>query len=231
MATRKKKARPTLADVKVAVRVDPKRKKSYEELLAQLHAARAEESSGFDDYWEAVGAIVERELYIAGGFERPEDFFARVLKEKPRTAFRMIRVARYATEQEIATYSVSVLDAAIAYIEAKTGGPAAGKLPVRFESLRIPVTRGGTVRSVPLAEAGAADVRRATTELLKKAGRSRATASPAQAKVAETLARVGSLAEVSVHVTGGKVRFGAVPLAALGVFAKALARVKLDAGA
>src|SRR5262245_26987863 len=51
----------------------------------------------FVDYdWEAVGEILDGDLYTARGFDSGEAFLKAVVKVPKRTAIRMIRVARYA---------------------------------------------------------------------------------------------------------------------------------------
>jgi hypothetical protein len=214
--------------IKVTVTVDPKRKKAWEAAMLRLEAARASQATGFDDYWEVVGDIVDAELYVAGGHETPEAFYKAVVGHKKRTAQRMVRVARHATEQEIKDYTVSLLDAAISYVEAKAGGPTVGKLPIRFEAIRVPVKRDGKEVRVGLLDAGVVAVRAATKAVLKKSGSSRERVSPAAAEIADVLGAIASLKDVTVSVVDGKLKLGNIPLAAIGVLGRALDGITLD---
>jgi len=127
--------------VSVEVRVDPERKWRFERLLGQMRRAGRKETAGFDEFWETVGEILDGELYVAGGYETARAFVAAEVKETLRTAQRNVRVAKYASPNQEQRYGTTLLDAALGCIEAKTGGPVRGKLPVRFEDLRIEVER------------------------------------------------------------------------------------------
>ena len=219
------------SDVTINVKVDPARKKELERLLAIMQSAVREEALGFDAYWEAVGTILSRELFADAGYDSPEAFLKATVKEKPRTALRMIRVARHASPAEEAKYGTSILDAALSYIEAKTGGAVNGSLPIRFEALRIPVTRDGSAKRLPLEKATLADITAATRALTTAAGSSRARSSPAEQHIAARLHGIASLAKVTVHVSGGVLRVGGIPLAALQHFVAALRGLDLTASA
>src|SRR5262249_5932164 len=144
-----------------------------------------------------------------------------VVKLPPRTALRHVRVAQHATPEEEARYSSSLLDAALGFIEAKTGAAIKGPLPIRFERLRIPVQGGGTLA---LAEASVPQVRAATRALTRPEATRRA---PAERAMAEAVHQVASLAGVTVRERAGFVHFGHVPLAALEHFVRVLRGVKL----
>lgn len=212
----------------VKVKVDPQRKARFDALLAQMKAARRHETSGFDAYWEAVGEIIASELYVAGGHETADAFFKAVVKEPKRTAMRLIRVARYASPVEEAKYGTAVLDAALAYIEALTGGSIQGRLPVAFDKLRIPVERDGKTSKVPLAEATLREISTATRALVTKSDKPRSRRPPAEARISAAIHKEKSLAGVTVTLSDGKIRFGAMPVSAVALFAKVLASVKLE---
>jgi hypothetical protein len=211
----------------VKVKVDPAMLKRYRSLVADIDRGARDESLGFDRYWEAVGEVIDKELYVAGGFATAAAFVAAVVKEPLRTVKRMVRVARYASPAEESRYHVAKIDAALGYIEAKTGGPVKGSLPVKFESLRIPVKRDGATHRVSLDDASIDEIRAATRELLKGSSRSRAKHSDAEDALVAKLKAEAALKGVSVHVFDGRVRFGEVPLGSLDAFVRALRQFKL----
>ena len=110
----------------IKIKVDAARKKELDCLLAIMYSGVREEALGFNAYWEAVGTIFDRELFADGGYDSPHAFIAAIVKEPRRTALRMTRVARYASPAEEAKCGTSILDAALSYIEAKTGGAVKG---------------------------------------------------------------------------------------------------------
>jgi hypothetical protein len=189
-------------------------------------AARAEESSGFDDYWEAVDRILEGGLWTADVYETEAEFCREVLKTDVRTAKRMARVARIATEKEIERYLPTLLDEVVDVLELKAG-PIEGKLPVALDRVKIPKNAGGKKRMVSLDDASVADVRAYKRELLRASGKARAPASPAAAKLREAVTTIASLRDVEVVVSDAKARFAGVPLAAINTFGRALAHVTL----
>jgi hypothetical protein len=214
---------------KVEVTVDRALKDRWVALLAKLEDAKREGAGAFDVQWETVGAIVEHEppLYLAGGFATVRDFLEKHVGENERTARRFIRVAKYASPAEEAKYGVSRLDRAIAYVEAKAGGPAKGRLPVAFDKLEVPVEVGGKTTMVPLDKAQVLDIEAATRKLVR-AGEE---AAPAKASplVKAVVAQLKSKAlhGITVRTTGGKLFLGAIPTSSLADLAAALLRIKL----
>ena len=114
--------------VPVKVRVDPARKRRFEALVRLMRRAGRREAGGFDEYWEAVGEILDGELYVAGGYESARAFVEGEVKETLRTAQRMVRVARHASPVEEEKYGTAIVDAAFAYMEAKSGRAIGEKL-------------------------------------------------------------------------------------------------------
>ena len=223
--TKKTKTNPKLAAGRspspdVLVKVDAKLKALYERSLGAIDDATSRGMSAFDERWEAADAILSHHppLYVVGGYKDAREFFREVMHEEARTAFRWVRVARYASPREEELFGPTLLDAAISYMEAKYG-PVDGSLPVAFERLKLPITRGGAERKVPLAECSVREVVAATRKLRKpkRGGRHRA----ADAFV-ESLGKIASLAGVQVHERAGLVTFANVPVAALDRFAAAL---------
>ncbi len=214
---------------KVEVTVDRGLKDRWVALLAKLEDAKREGAGAFDEQWETVGAIVEHDppLYLAGGFATVRDFLEKHVGENERTARRFIRVAKYASPAEEAKYGVSRLDRAIAYVEAKAGGPAKERLPVAFDKLKVPVEAGGKTTLVPLEKAQVADIEAATRKLLRAAD----DAAPAKASplVKAVIAQLKSkpLHGITVRASGGKLSLGAIPPESLADLSAALLRIKL----
>jgi hypothetical protein len=215
--------RPT----EVKVEIDVALKKRWDELLKTVMEAKREGASAFDQLWEAAAAIVEHDppLYLAGGVATAKAFFVQHLGENERTARRNMRVAKYASPAEEARFGTSKLDAALAYLEAKSGGALQGRLPVDFDKLRIPAERDGKPKSVLLADATVQEIAAATRKLSRQAHAPHPKASPVVAAVTK-LFDTGALRGVSVRLAGGKVSIGSVPVEALTELGRALSRFK-----
>lgn len=215
----------------VLVPVDKKLVASYKALLATMKRARVGEAEGFDAYWESVGTILERKLYLVTGAASPEQWCERELTETYRTALRKVRVARYASPAEEAKYGAAKLDLAIAYAEAQHGAPAKGKLPVDFARLRFPVERAGKTLRLALGEVSAKELTRAVRALARSAGTSPAKPSPAARAMLAAITAVPGLEAVQVTVSDGRARLSDVPLYALKPLGLTLARLELPAPA
>lgn len=211
----------------VKVTIDAARKKRFEGLLHEMQSSKREEASGYDAYWEAVGEILQGELYIAGGYATADAFVRAVIKVPLRSVLRNVRVARHASPAEEATFGTALLDAALAYIEAKTGGPVDGPLPIAFEKLRIPLASKDGPKTILLANAIVDQVRAATRALLDKGKKTSSRRPPAEQSISDALRTIKALHDVPVSVRDGKVRIGAFPLNALADVARALSMVKL----
>jgi hypothetical protein len=228
MTTSRRRASRPAPTRDVLVKVDAGLKRRWEQNLEALREAQAAGAGAFDALWETAAAIVAHEppLYVVGGFANAAEFFREVLHEDARNARRLIRVARFATPAEEQRYGTTVLDAALAYLEAMTGGVLDGALPVAFDRLKIPVVRNGRAVRLGLAEVSVREVVAATRALRR--GRSRpARGSAARAALASALGTTRALAGVQVSEARGMASFQRVPLAALDAFARALLRAKV----
>ncbi len=136
------------------IKVDLKLKKRYEIALAELKKA-----SGLSRY-RVVSRIIESTppLYLAGSIPTEAAFFRQVLEESRQSVYRLIRVAKHASDADFERYGLSVLDAAITYFEAAKGP---SKKAIHFDTLRILVRRDGGEVSKPLSEVSVAEVRNA----------------------------------------------------------------------
>jgi hypothetical protein len=217
-------ARPVVVDLKV----NQDLRKRWLRALDVVRDAKREGASAFDVLWETVAEIVEHDppLYLAGGLATVKDFLAQHLSETERSARRWMRVAKFASPAEEARYGVSKLDAVIGYLEAKSGGPIQGSLPVAFDKLKIPVERDGKPTTVPLEEATVEAIETATRKLKRSGQKHPRAASPVLVAVTRELSK-GKLRGISAKISGGKLMLGAVPLDALAELADALRRVRL----
>ncbi len=227
----KPKPSPTGALAKparVELTVDRALKQQWEKALAALKASKQEGASAFDELWETVGEVLEHDppLYLAGGFATAKAFLTTHLGETERTAYRNVRVAKYASPAEEARYGVAKLDLVLSFVEAKLGAPAKGRLPVDFASVKIPVERDGETRKVGIEEATAQEIAAATRSLVRSAKKTPARVSPVVSAVTKALSK-GPLRAISVRFSKGKLSFGGIDPAALPALVSALSGLKL----
>lgn len=212
----------------IAVKVDASLKRRYDKLLAEVTAAQHKGASAFDALWEAVGAIVEHDppLYAVAGYRNDAEFFEECLGESRRTAYRSIRIAKFASPRDEEKYGGTRLDAALTYLEAKLGSPLEHPpLPVAFDRLKIPVQRDAKTARVSLEDASPDEIRAATRALSKAPKR---PTSSLERAIKEALSGHPALADSRVRVRGGIVHFTGVPAAAIGVFLAAMGTVKWE---
>jgi hypothetical protein len=210
------------APKKIALRIDPEAKRRWQRALTKLEAARSEGAETFDEFWETVLEIDEANppLWQAGGFTTRAQFLAAHVKESERTALRFMRVAKFASPQEEARYGVSKLDAALAWLEAKSNKPL-GRLPIDFARLRVPNGKGP---STPFAEATVQQLRTATRHLAR-ANRKTARRPPIVRALAAALGKRHP--KVTISLTAGRLTLGNIDPEKLMVVLKALSRAKL----
>jgi len=212
---------PEPADVRV--KVDGKLKQLWDEQHKVLEQAKGRGAKAFDVLWEAVDAIVNHDppLYVVGEYGSAREFFAKELHETERTALRNIRVARYATAAQEERLGVSTLDAAIAFLEAKNGGPL-GKAPIDFDRLKVPVRIDGAMHFRALEHVTVKDIQ-AATSAMNGAARRKPKTETMRGLEAE-LAAQRPLADVAVTEHKGVFSFRNVPAGALQHFGHAVAR-------
>jgi hypothetical protein len=219
---------PLARPAKVEIQVDRALKQRWEQAIATVKASKHKGASAFDELWETVGEVVEHDppLYLAGGFSTHKAFFAAHFEETSRSAYRNIRVAKYASPAEEARYGVAKLDLVIGYIEAKLGAPAKGRVPIDFASVKIPVQRSGETRKVGIEEATAQEIAAATRSLSRAAKKTPSKASPVVTAITRALSK-GPLRTVTVRLSNGKLSFGGVAPAALPELCQALLGLNL----
>lgn len=227
----KPKPKPTGAlsrPAHVEVEVDRALKVRWDKAIATLSASKQKGATAFDVLWETVSEIVEHDppLFLAGGFSTAKAFLAAHFEETERSAYRNMRVAKYASPTEEARYGVAKLDLALTYIEAKLGAPAKGSLPVDFARMKIPVERDGEEKKLGLEEVTAQEIAAAARKLARTAKKAPSKASPLVAAFTKALSK-GPLRAVTVRLSNGKLSFGGVDPAAISAFSQALAGVKL----
>jgi hypothetical protein len=227
LAAHARKPSPSL----VRVKVDRKRLDRWKALRAQLDARKREEAEGYDAYWEAVGEILDAQLYVDGGFETADAFVREVIKEPMRTVARHVRVAKYASPVDEARFGVAVIDAAIAYLEAKLGAPLRERLPFPLATLRVEMEQEGKTHRLGLDELSVEQLRAATKALTKARGKTRVVRSPSHEAITRALEGVASLKDIRVQVRDGFVDFRGVPLHSVHDLVSALRGVELPAEA
>src|SRR5437879_4223257 len=107
-----------MTKAKPRVVVDRAMKVAWEIQLARLKQAKQEETSGWDELYEAFGAILKSEppLYLAGGFRSARDFLRHELPgEHERTIYSHIRVAESFDPEDEARYGISKLEKLLDY--------------------------------------------------------------------------------------------------------------------
>lgn len=215
--------------ITIQVTIEKAKKQRFESLLVEMRASRRDEAGGYDAYWEAVGEVLDKELYVAGGHSTAEAFVREVVKMPIRSAMRNVRVARYASPAEEVKYGTALLDAALGYIEAMTHGPIEGRLPIAFDELRIPIQNKDATAKVQLIDATVEQVRSATRALLGATKKAPARKSAEEQAIVGALRKGKGLGGVAVSVRNGQVRLGAFPVNAFAELVRALAGVKLPA--
>jgi hypothetical protein len=227
MYAREMKKRGKLeAAATVLVPVSPALERAWEKLAHEIDSSAEKGASAFDELWEAVAHVIDHEppLYVFGGYKTAADFFEHRLHVDTRTAQRNIRVARYATPQEEAEYGATNLDALIGYLEAKHG-KLNSALPISIARMRIPITNGKKQELVRFPKLTAPQINAATRALLAK--KSPTPKNPARHALEGALGKHDALSHVVVHEREGFASFTNVPLASIGVFARAITAAKL----
>ncbi len=227
--TSRRRKRAARAAKDVLVPVDPALKKRWDELKRALDDATERGMSAFDERWEIAERIVTHQppFYIFGGYKNAAEFFSEAMKEDPRSAYRFMRVAKYASPAEEEKYGVSLLDKAIAYIETQHG-PLDGPLPVAFERLKIPVRRNGPTAptaKVLLTEATVEELERAVRAAKKRSPKD--LDSPIEKAMAAALRGNKRLAGIRVRARAKTVSFLGVPVEQLAAFARVVGAVTL----
>ncbi len=209
----------------VVVKVDASLKRLYAEALDQFEHASAEGAKSWDRRYEAVAEIIEHSppLYLAGGFASEGDFFAQVLRENRQSVYRHMRVAKYATPDDIERYTSSRIDAAITFVETKNGGPLKGRNPIDFAKLRFAFKREGKIVNKALADITMLELRDALA-LLKGREASSKKASPLARALNDVLKR-SKVKGASVSVSASQVILR-LPIAGVDAVVAALATFK-----
>ncbi len=209
--------------------VDPALAAAWDATLARYRAAAREEMAGWDERYEALGEILDRALYLAGGFKSEGAFLA---AEAPglsdTSARRYIRIAKHFDPEHEKDFGLSKLDLLLDYLEAHNGGVLAkAQLNPRRQTILVPGPSATEARRpIPFAKATAADLRNATRAAKGHAKVPSASASPLEKALRARLAKA-KLASVDVRVREDRIDLigvAVVDIAALGI---ALSKMKL----
>jgi hypothetical protein len=213
----------------VGLKVDADLKRRWLEVAGVVEDAKRRGMSAFDELWEAVGEIANHDppLYLAAGCATFKAFLEQYIGDDERTAKRNMRVARFASPHEEERYGVSKIDAALSYLEAKTGAELKGRLPVAFDRLKIPTAARGARKDVPFEEATVQELATATRKLRSSSSApGNAKESPVVKAVRSALA-VDGLRAISIRYSGGKLALAGIEPAIVAKLGKALARTRL----
>ncbi len=119
----------------------------YAKLLLIMANARREESAGLDRYWEAVGTILAKRLFILDD-QTPTatKWITQHTDETERNAHRLIRIAQAASPNDEAKYGLTKIDLALTYRAQQPGykpsaKPNAPEPSMDFGALRFTVKR------------------------------------------------------------------------------------------
>ena len=172
-----------------------------------------------------MGELIASELFRISGAKTAAEWLEANVEEPYRTAMRNVRVAQFADPDDEATWGVTKLDAAIGLVEAKLGAPVAGKLPVAFDKLRIPVERDGETRRLGLDAVETPEIAAATDAIRRGEGKARTRGSPVEQAFVSALRDVAVLRTIRVRLVDGHVSFGHIPLPHLDVAIRTIAIV------
>nr|MBK7068886.1 hypothetical protein [Deltaproteobacteria bacterium] len=224
-------SKTTRAKKKVELTVDPELKEKWDALDAAMHKARIAEGGSFDTYWEHAATVIDHEppLYLAGGYASAKAFVEEHLHEKERTARRWMRVARYASPNEISHHGPSKLDAALSLLEAGGNDLSSGKLPVDFGRVRVSVERDGKTSRVALDDASVDEIAAAVKAALRANKKAPGT-HPMVKAVTKALAADKTLRGVTVRRVGQRTSLANIDDAAWPALKRALRGLKLPVG-
>jgi hypothetical protein len=212
-----------------AALVDPKLKARWESALARYRSARADETAGWDQRYEALGEIIDSEppYYLAGGYRDATSFLkVEAPGQELRTVRRYVRVARHFEPEHEVRYGITKLDALIDYLEAvgKSAPLPPAKIDLARQKVRVP--DGKAQRVLLFADATVEELQRARRAAQAKSRPAAPALSPIARRVQEALARA-KLQGIAVGLRGGALHLGGIPLAQVPALGKALAAVKI----
>jgi len=222
-----KAASRTPTQKKPTIIIDRKRLARYQAELARLRRARADETEGWDDLYEALDRILADELFVMDErrFRSARQFLH---EEMPgideRTARQYARVARCFDPTDEQAHGIIKLDALIEYLTAASGAPP-GPAKINLDKQRITVGDGQWVK---FAEASRETIRRATRLLKATSEQQPKKMSPLVKAVKKALTAAGA-GTVGVSLTRGQLLLSIAP-SQLNSVGRILAKLELPAG-
>jgi len=195
------------------MRVDPKLKKLWNQEISVVRGDAKREAKLWGEEWRAVGRILDHHppLYEIGGYKSADEFARKELGGiDAATARAQVRVAEHATADDLESYGMWRLAAAIGWFEA-THGPLPKHAPLDFDRLNV---EGKALSACSVAFIKGAR-RRALSGKKSEPTRFRDA-------LEKAFAKHKVLAGVVVHEASGRTSFHGVPNAALRVFAEAV---------
>jgi hypothetical protein len=211
-----------------SVTVDEELEARWEREITRFRHARASELASWDERYEALGNILEGELYLAGHFRSASAFLS---VEAPdldeRTAKQYARVARCFDPEDEAAHGVAKLDALLEYLEAQGDGQLAkAKVMIKLATQKVSVPDGKKSIEVPFAEVTREALRRATRALKGKSGKVAPKLPPLVSAIKEVATSAG-VPTIGVRLAGGRVDLTGIPTTKLQALCRALGKAKL----
>jgi hypothetical protein len=208
---------------------DRRLKARWKEAITRYRRARDEETSSWDERYEALSEVLESDppLYLAGGYKTARAFLrAEAPGQTERTVRRYMRVAQHFDPEDESTHGIAKLDALLDYLVAVGGAPVA-PAKVNLATQRVRIREGKKTQLRLFSEVSVADLRRVARAALTASQRLPDNLPPLVKAVKSALQRA-KLGEVGVRLRAGKLDLGGVPVERLAAFANAISAVKIE---
>jgi hypothetical protein len=225
MATAKRRAASKVKRPEVVV--DKALKQRWTIEMERLKEARASETAGWDELYEALGEIVASDppLYLAGGYKTARDFLKKELPDKnERTLRSYIRVARHFDPEDEVKHGITKLELLLDYLEVAGGAPLA-PAKIRLSKQKVRVASDKASRLVPFDEVTVEQLRSAIRVARSSSGKVGKAQPPLVKEIRKALAGKG-IGSVGVSLRNKLVVLTVAP-AKLTALCKALAAAKL----
>ncbi len=203
------------------------RNQRWQEARGRYREAQGGEAEGWDQRYEALGEILDDQLYLAGGYRTAAAFLA---AEAPGlsldSARQYVEVARHFDPADEVRFGISKLALLVAYLKAQAGG-LLPLVKVHPDRQKIVLADGKRRRTIAFSGATAEQLRAAIRGAHHAAGTTRPQKKPAAVVAMETGLRRARARGARVRARKDSIDLLALPLATLGPTLKTLAAVRL----
>jgi len=206
-----------------SLKIDKARKARWELEIDLLRQAKSGEAESWDDLYEALGRILDEELYLAGSFKTERAFLKSEMPgQDERTVKQYVRVARSFEPPDEQQHGIAKLDALLDYLEAAGGGRVApAKINLGKQWIRL-----STGDKLAFTVATRDQIRQAARAAKGDANKLPSALSPVVKAIKQALAKAGA-GGVAVRMSRGLINLGGVPPRQVNAVGKALAGAKL----